>query len=537
MNIDFLDYRTLPGQNPLFLDYLYRLDAVKDYYGDAHQSLENLVARCRDLLAQGRDYPRSEMARILSAFNRQAGSGEKALANIERLKAPDSVAIVTGQQLGLFGGPAFCFYKAATAVRLAQLLEQEGIPAVPVFWLPSDDSDFDEVRSSYWLDQGGNRLAVEFSQGGFPSERMVGTIDTAQAPALLDGLKDKGLGPFAEEALERLAQTYRPGSDFRGCFARWLAEIFRDFGLVLFDSLSPGYKPLAQEAFRVARQDRKEIVEALLRRNCELEMSGYRPQVRSDDNETLLFWVNGQCRYKLVFREGVYRAKSEIIGEPSCLEDCPDRLGPNVLLRPIVQDHLFPTAAYVGGPSEIAYFSQVSAIAHRWGIRPVVVPRAGVTVIDRKAQRYMRQHQLEFGDLAAGSRLDINRRLAQGGSSGDVLSRFESWKTEVERRGAELDALMGEEDPQAAGMLRNALPKMLYQLNKVQERYVKNHEKRNEALGRHLDYLYSRLLPEASLQERAVNFNQLLAQEGDGLIREIIESIDPFARAHQLIYL
>ncbi len=540
--VDPLDYRQLSAQSSLFLDFLYSFDKVSSFYTDAHLSLERLRQRAGRLLQSGREYPRDSLTPVLEAFNRRVGAGDKAFAQIEKLRSPQAVAVVTGQQLGLFGGPSYCVYKAATAVKVAQLLEAEGISAVAIFWLPSDDSDFEEVRSSSWLNRQGKRFEVSFpAHPG--SARMVGRTSLQGIQSCLEELKQQGLpGQFSSSVLENLAQCYSPQSDFRLGFGRWLSGLFRKHGLVLFDALSPGYKQLIRPVFENALQRREEILASLEQRRQELIAAGHFAQVHVGQGETLMFWMDGDIRYKLRCEEGRYHARGDsgrsfsLEDFQALIQDCPDCIGPNVLLRPIVQDHLFPTAAYVGGPGEVSYFSQVSAISGYWGIESAVFPRSALTVVDRKAQRLLKRYDLSLSDLMKSSRLEVTRQIIESGGSSRVLEEFDRLESEVERRLEALQPLIRSEDPPVADMLRGSGHKIAHQIKKVRDRFVKNHEGRNTHLSDHLDYLYSDLLPHSKPQERVLNFNQFLALEGEGLVEALLESIDPFAHSHHVLW-
>ncbi|MEE8587271.1 MAG: bacillithiol biosynthesis cysteine-adding enzyme BshC [Acidobacteriota bacterium] len=540
--VDYLDYRRLSGQSSLFSDFLYNFEKVSRFYTDAHLSLDRLRQRARQVLEGGREYPRDQLAPILEAFNRQAGAGDKTFAQIEKLRSPETVAVVTGQQLGLFGGPSYCVYKAATVVKVAQVLEKEGIPAVPVFWMPSDDSDFEEVRSSSWLNSQCKQFQVEFPAHP-ASARMVGRTSLQGIESCLEELRRQGLpGQFSSSMLENLAECYSPERDFRLGFGSWLSALFRHQGLILFDALSPGYKQLVRPVFENALQRREDILASLKQRRQELIAAGHFAQVHVDEGETLMFWMDGDKRYKLRYEDGRYQVKGDSgrsfsLGDvQALLQDCPDCIGPNVLLRPIVQDHLFPTAVYVGGPAEISYFSQISAISGYWGIEPAVFPRTGLTVVDRKAQRLLKRYDLSLCGLLESSRLEVTRRIVDSGESARILEGFDRLESEVERRLEALQPLIRAEDPPLADMLQGSGQKIVHQIKKVHDRFVKNHENRNTHLSGHLDYLYSNLLPNSKPQERVLNFNQFLALEGEGFIGTLLESIDPFAHGHHVLW-
>ncbi len=544
MKIDCLDYRRLPGQNPLFLKYLYQFDEVSGLYplgAPAPLDIEALQRRVEVVAKKPLRFSREHLVSLLDPFNRSLGASEAAHSNIQKLRARDTIAVVTGQQLGLFGGPALAVYKAATAVRLSQILEDRGYSAVPVFWLPADDSDFMEVRSTSFYDQADRLLDIRYPSSQSDG-RMVGTIGLNRVSESLEQLQNQAQrGEFLDATLQTLGVSYRPEHDFRQAHGKWLAGLFRDHGLVLFDSLLPGYKSKLTEVFTGLLKKRSEAVQALQQRSQELTAAGFAPQVSLDDSETLLFSHEGNSRHKLVFQDGEYRTKKRKSGYSldellHRIESNPEGFGPNVLLRPILQDHLFPTAVYVGGPSEVAYFTQVSAISSLWGVEPSIFPRMCITVVDRKAQRLLKKYGLEAGELMSDDPLQAFQGLLNQGETGEVLRTFDSVQLELRSQLASLKSHIDRSDPSMAEMMVRAEDRILYHIEKLQRRFVANYRQRDEALGRHLDYLQNRLCPQGKLQERVVNFNQFLIQEGPAFIHSVIEEGQPFCPSHQVFY-
>ncbi len=544
MKVDCLDYRTLPEQNSLFLKYLYHFDEVSGFYAPgapAPLDIEALERRVEAVAKKPLRFSREHLVSLLDPFNSLLGAGEAAHRNIQKLRGRDTIAVVTGQQLGLFGGPALAIYKAATAVKLSQMLEDRGYSAVPVFWLPADDSDFMEVRSTSFYDQADRLLEIRYP-GSQSDGRMVGTIGLERISENLEQLQQQAQrAEFLDSTLQTLGASYRPEQDFRHAHGRWLTGLFRDQGLVLFDSLLPGYKSELTGVFTGLLEKRSEAIQALQQRGQELSAAGFTPQVSLEDSETLLFSLEGNSRHKLVYQDGEYRTKKRKLGYSleellHRIESNPEGFGPNVLLRPILQDHLFPTAVYVGGPSEVAYFSQVSAISSLWGIEPSIFPRMGLTVVDRKAQRLLKKYALEAGELISADPVQAVQDLLSQGETGEVLKTFESVQQELRSQLASLKSHINRSDPGMAEMVVRAEHRIIYNIEKLQRRFVANYRQRDEAVGKHLDYLQNRLCPQGQLQERVINFNQFLIQEGPAFINSIMEAGQPFCLSHQVFY-
>ena len=543
MKVQCIDYRDLPGQNSLFLDYLYHPDQMESLYPNpAHLSLDHLKARV-DSVRKSYAFPRDRLVRLLTEFNSRLNAGDEALGNIKKLSSSDTVAVVTGHQVGLFGGPAYAIYKALTAVRLSQILEKEGYSSVPVFWLASDDSDFEEVSSTSFLDQQGEVFSVAYP-GTRQNSQMAGTVSLESIEGCLKSLQETGVGgEVGRQNLAALRDAYLPVRSFREGLGAWLSKLFAPHGLILFDALSPGYKSPTGSLFEVAISERAEIVRALQDRSKALEKRGFVPQVRVQDTESLIFWTQGRDRFKLEFKDGKYagRGESSLEFDPQKLLDElnreADSFSPNVLLRPILQDLLLPTAVYVGGPSEIAYYSQVNAIGSFWDMEMSIFPRVGMTIVDRKSQRLLTKYGAKVPDVWAQTPEAIAQGIFRGTDSGDLLQKFEDLENHLKSELESLHSGIGKLDPTAAQMLRGAEAKILYQLAKTRNRFLANRQSRQSDVGRHLRYFCSRVYPRGRLQERLINFNQFLAEEGPAFLNQLLEITNPFCPSHQVIYL
>ncbi len=545
MKTECLDYRQLPGLNPLFLEYLYHYDRLESLYSSpVHLSLDALKERADSVLKDPPPFPRDQLVEVTTAFNQRVGAGEKVFQNLEKLKSPRTLAVVTGQQPGFFGGPAYTVYKALTAIRLAQMLDEEGYPAVPVFWLASDDSDFQEVRLTSFFDGNGDLFSVSYQGPQQNDSRMVGTIPLNTVEECFSRLQQEGpKGEFHEDVLQLLQETFPPAKTLSEAAGSWLSHLFRPYGLVLFDALLPEYKQGVGSLFARAIENRQEIVQALKGRAEVLREKGFDSQVRVQDSESFLFWTEDEKRYKLEYEGERFRKKaldSPKLSERDLLRELDqqaEKFAPNVLLRPIVQDHLFPTVAYVGGPSEVAYFAQVSAISRFWDKEMAVFPRVGVTLVDRKAQRLLRKYGLKVLDVLQLTPQEISRRIVKGKDPENILERLEHVQEELQSELGALKDDIAKIDPTVAEMLGGTEKKVLYQIEKVQKRFVANHRDQEATFGQHLDYLCSHLFPNGKLQERVISFNQFVSEEGPDLVDRVMNVIDPFCPSHQVIYL
>ncbi len=538
-----LPFSILPGQNPLFIDFAHHFPRVRDFFHPPpleDSAIEHRLDRAR----RSYQISRGPFSAALTAYNRTLCGGPLLDQHLKSFQSEDCVAVVTGQEVGLFGGPSFTVYKAATAIRLAAQLREQGVQAVPVFWLASNDSDFEEIRRSHFVDSNHDLLSVTFPDAPEDPYQMAGTVELSSIRECLDQLRS-GVrsSPFADSVLDRLTQDYHPSGTFRKGFARWISRLFREYGLIVFDPLMGGYGSLLSHFFEIAVTKREPLIETLLERNCRIDEAGYEPQVWIDSSESLLFLLDGSRRYKLIWRNGRYHAKerpSLSFSTAELLELArqePHRMGVNVLLRPILQDYLFPTAFYVGGPSEIAYFAQLNAIADHWELEPVILPRAGFTIVNSRDQRYLRRHHIQPLDVLQKPMDTLTEIVLRETRQGQTLEQIDSVAGELRGKLVELQELIHGSDPTVSAMLDKTRDKMLYQLEKVKARFIANHRRTAPSLRKHVDHLLTHLRPMNTPQERVLNFNHFLMDLGPGFLPEITDLIDPFCFSHRLVQL
>jgi bacillithiol biosynthesis cysteine-adding enzyme BshC len=501
-----------------------------------------MKARAETVLAQER-LPRHLLVESLKAS--YAGLGlDGPEDQLQKLGKPDTVAVVTGQQVGLFGGPALTIFKAATAVSAARYLSDAGIPAVPVFWLASNDSDFEEVRKTHFVNRSGELLGLEVPDLRPREEQMAGTVPLQSVSQCFDLLSSPEQGfDISESVLRLLKDAYSPTSDFRSGFGALLATLFRGEGLVLFDPLSSldGSRMTSFLAPVIDRRD--ELVEASFERAEEIQRRGFAPQVKIGETETFLFWQDGKYRYKLDYQSGKFRAR----GLPSVhftgvellkqIEAGEAKVSPSALLRPVLQEYLFPAAYAVTGPAETSYYAQVGSLAKFWNLELSALPRSGFTLVDRKCQRLLERYGLDPCDVMQPDSRSLLEKILLQEEEGDTLDRMSDATDQVRGHLERLRLHLSIHDHSIVDMLETSEKKILYQLQKVRNRFILNSTRRREDLARHVKNLENRLIPKGKSQERVINFSYFLSEGGPETIKTLLEAIEPFRPAHRIFHL
>lgn len=513
----------LPHTTRLFEDFSYHFDRVSRFYGHSPHFSNSIPEAMTELR-----YPDDRRAALVEAL-RQQNPDSPSLRNLAR---PGTVAVVTGQQVGLFSGPCYTIYKALTAVRIAGWLCDQGIRAVPVFWLATEDHDFAEVDHG-WVFGADHRPVLLRASATPAPQQPVGGIRLGDVP--LDALRRTlSSFPFGDEIGERVAQAYTPGRPMGIAFRELVRGLLHQYDLLYLDPLEEPVRKLAAPLLREAVQKAPELKSQLLERDAALRDAGYHTQVHLEPQTSLVFLLDGGRRITLRSQNGDYLSKD---GRYSTAElmDRADRLSPNALLRPVMQDYLLPTVAYVGGPAELAYFAQAQAIYRELlGHMPVVAHRAGFTLLDGRAKKLIERYGLDWPAIYEGQdaiREHIARRLVPPHLQ-DAAARVQfEVNAALDRYSGELSQF----DPTLAAALSNSRQKIVYQLSKLERKSAREAIRRNERAQRDGAFLANLLYPNKHLQERLYTILPFLAKHGPGLIDTIYHSIQLDCPDHQIL--
>jgi bacillithiol biosynthesis cysteine-adding enzyme BshC len=513
----------LPHTSKLFADLVYDFDRVRDLYPWRPNDLK-AVAEASSFAFP--DERRAAIVRALTPLNRGNPS-------LEKLGQPGVTAIVTGQQVGLFSGPAYTIYKALTAIKIARELDARGRAAVPVFWLATEDHDLAEVDHAWVF--GADHRPVRLHADGPANNgtRPVGgvvpeNVPTAELRAALDGL------PFSDEAVALIERAYRPGQSMGSAFAGAIRELFAPYGLLLIDPMDTGVRSVAAPFMSAAVERMPELVEALRIRSGELTSRGYHAQVLVDKQTSLAFLLEEGHRIGLKHSGGQFVAHHRKWTAAELAAHAAE-LSPNALLRPVLQDYLLPTAAYVGGPAELAYLAQSQVLYEKLlGRQPVAFPRAGFTLIDERAAKRMRRYGLNLTSLLTDDQTlqtTMSAQLVPPELRDSLASTERTVATALDSLSAEL----GRFDVSLNGALSTSRRKIEYQLGKIGRKtasQIMARDAQAEADARSLSGL---VYPEKHLQERLYSIVPFLAKFGPGLIGDLYAHVQLSSPDHRVI--
>jgi bacillithiol biosynthesis cysteine-adding enzyme BshC len=455
------------------------------------------------------------------------------------------VVVITGQQAGLFTGPLYTVFKALTVIKLAEHLRAQGLNVVPMFWVAAEDHDFEEVNHTRLLNREGQLVTITYA-GCSPKEgKPVGDVKLNEKISdnideMIAALPES---EFMPRLVEDLRDSYKAGANFADAFGAMMIKMFGKFGVILINPLDDRLKAVAGEIYARAMSNAPEFASRLVNASAQLEASGYHAQVYANAEAAPLFMLDEGRRTAMTRRDDgrfYLKGSEKSFGSAELLETirrCPSCFSPNVTLRPIVQDFLLPTLAYIGGPAEIAYFAQLRpnyGLLNR--VDPVALPRASFTLVEKRLARTMSKYDIEFAGLFAGFE-EVMKTVVERSLDHNTATVFDetekAFNDQLERLNASLTAV----DPTLADALKGGREKILYQLHNLRTRFIHNRGKRDETAKQQIERLFAALYPNKNLQEREINVFYFLARYGYELIDRIYDEVEVGLRNHKLVNL
>jgi bacillithiol biosynthesis cysteine-adding enzyme BshC len=534
-----IDTRRFPWIRRLATDYAFDPGRLSDFF-TGHPAEPNdwsaAIAR-----AQRQPRQRAALADLIQAQQRTRGVPDEALAASATLRDPESVAIVTGQQAGLFGGPLFTLLKALTALRLAEdVRTRHRIPAVAVFWIDGEDHDWAEVRSCGLLDAD---LAFRATDAGTPGGADVSPVARVRLdPGISEAIETLAatLPPteFTNDLLDGLRRAYQPGVGMADAFGRWLDAVLGPRGLVVYDAADPAAKPLAAATFAREVETAGETSRLAREAGARLEALGYHAQATPPEGSLALFHLNDSRDPIRAAGEGRFTIGDRSVSRADLLaliQRSPAEFSPSVLLRPIVQDTIFPTACYVSGPSELAYLGQLKQVYRLFGVpMPLIAQRATATIVDSNTMRFLARHDFPLESLRPRDEAALNELLGSQ-LPPDVDRELEQLPRVLDEHLARLATAVTSVDATLEGAVRSTLGRMQDDVKKLQGKIIHAAKKKDETLRRQFHHAQAQAFPEGEPQERALGFVYFLNKYGPVLIDRLSDVLPGAPGTHYVV--
>ncbi len=536
-----LPFAQIPHTTHLFTDFLAYTPQVQPFYPHSPHFSEWLKEEASAI--QYDSSRRERVSSILERQNRSWDASPQTLANLDRLRK-GAGAVVTGQQVGLFGGPMFAIYKALTAVKLAEEATKAGVDAVPVFWLATSDHDLAEVNHVAFPGPDGALQTITTTSHDVPAAPVSAV---RLGDEILPAVKQAATLLGESDATRILRESYRPGETLGTAYARLYARLFADWGVILLDASDPDLHRVAEPIYRSAIENASALNAALLARGGALEAAGYHQQVKVAPSTVLLFTMKdgartpvhrlagGDAEFVIGHEDGAEKiSKDALLVRISA---APEQFSPNVLLRPVVQDYLLPTLAYSGGAAEAAYFSQAGAVYDVvLGRVTPIVPRFSATIVEPKIQRLLERHGITVRDVLHGPEA-LRQELAARSLPGDLQAAFDAADKSLENNLATIREKLEKLDRTLVEAAQTASSKMRYQLDRLYTQAARAELQKGEVVSRHAETLTQALFPGKGLQERAIGGAYFLARYGFDFLHQLHDAIQLDCHDHQILEL
>jgi bacillithiol biosynthesis cysteine-adding enzyme BshC len=537
-----LDIQDLPGVSSLIRDYHADFSRLAPFYAWNPRDPAAWSAQADRCL--GRTYPRAPLCAALLRQNLAWGAPPAVTERIGALAAPGALAVLTGQQTTLFGGPLYTLYKALTVVAVAARQEQElGRPVVPVFWMASEDHDIAEADHVHLLDRAGLVQSVRHQAWAEPRGAIPATLRLG--PAIHETLERvwEFLPPseFLDDLRLALAAAYRPERTLADAFARWLMHLLGATGLILADATDPALKRLAAPVFARELDEAPWSAQAILTVSQALRRHGYPVQIEARPDAVNCFLLRDGRRALVRDSGGIaIRDTGERLAPETwrtLLDAEPEALSPNVALRPIVQDTLFPTLAYVGGPGELTYFAQLKPLYDRFDVpMPLLLPRATLTLLEPRIAQLMARFHLRLADLVLEPE-QLASRLLRDQLPPDVAAAVAQARADVDLALRPVKDALARVDPTLLATVGQAAGHIKGHLEQLERKAVQAVKRREAEMRQQLQRTREALMPGGRPQERVFPALPFLAKYGPGVLAQIRAAIDGPGWQHLILTL
>lgn len=539
-------------RNKLYMDYIFDFQKLGDYFNHDYREIKSYKKRMAEIEKSYDDDQRKGVVEILNDYNSRLGAGRKTLDNIRKLGESGTAIVIGGQQPGLFTGPLFIIYKIITILKLSSLLNKEtGISTVPCFWNASDDSSIRQVDSvrliadelkKVKIDTSNIKENTRFSNIYIEREKYTKAIEDIRSLLAETDFSGEVLGLLKGSIADKYTDPLDGNRiNLPELFSDIILKLFSEYGIVLIDPSDERLKKMGGGFLKKDLEKSASIKEMVNTRGDKLERAGYHRQL-DIKQDTLNHFLNvagirekieclPEMDYKV--RDKIY-SKKELIG---VYGDDPGLFSWNVVMRPVIQDTLFPVLATVCGPGEVSYFAQISGVYGLMDVRlPVIYPRFSATIIERNIEKIINKFKSIDKLLETNREQAIKRSLDDSGEisvedlAGDLEKKLEGVIKDFEKEVSRTNLSVGN----SSDRIKRNIKK---EVSVLKGKIYSELKKRNQWLEDALNRFYLSLFPGEGLQEREVNFFYYANKYGLGIIDGLYDSFSPFDFQHKLLFL
>lgn len=540
----FVNYSDIPGHQNLFLDYLYEFEKVSRFYKNNFRNKDGYLNIFKTI-SEKNTTDRENLVKIITDQYSGAGLSEKTAYNLELLKSKKTLAVVTGQQLGVAGGPLYTLYKIITAIKLSNHLSEryDEYKFVPIFWLEGDDHDFNEIRYINLINDKNELQKFEYDSD-VSEEDDRGSVGFLKINESIDSFFEQIKNSirnteFTPGILSEITEIYSKGKSLKQAFRELVFWLFDKYGLIIFDPQDRDIKTLMKPVFKKELANYRQHTEKLVSVSAKLD-DDYHAQVKirpvnlfysTDGGRFLIDPVDNEFRLRKKRKKFSYE---ELI---NLIETEPENFSANVLLRPICQDYILPTAFYIGGPSEVAYFAQVTPLYDFFKIAvPVIYPRSSVSLVEKNVASVINKYSLKINQVFWEPEA-LKEYVLSTLSSITIDGIFNDAENKINVILDQLKENLFEFDKTISDTSTKYRLKILNYLLELKGKAISVQKTKHETTLRQVDKISSTLFPNSVLQERELNFIYFVNKYGMDILDKLMDEIEINKFEHQVINL
>lgn len=493
-----------------------------------------------------RQFNRKDLVKVLQHLNRDWHAPTQTMENIERLKDENSVVVIGGQQAGLLTGPMYTIHKIISILQLAKQQEEKlNIPVIPVFWIAGEDHDYDEINHIYLSDD--VRLKKHQLYQPIEGKPSISNIpkDNDQIKKWLDGV----LGSleetlFTKNVSKQLYLALEKSNNYVDFFSHIIFTLFEEEGIVLMDSAHPEIRQLEKSHFTKMIENQETIASTVYETKQELEQAGFPIMMDTELNSGHLFYEYQNERLLLErTEEGYWTDKADMLHLTTeelvqVVQETPERLSNNVVTRPLMQESLFPTLAFVGGNGEIAYWSTLKGAFHCLGMNmPPVIPRLSFTLSNTKVKKTLDKLNLNYEAVLSGetAHKKVNWLKAQTNPPIDLL--VHEVQQAIDLNHEPLRALAHQIQADVGQLADANLLRIQREIEFLKQKMSTALESKYAQQIHAFNFVQNVLYPGNHLQERSWNIVEWINQHGSQFISDLCKETYSFEAQHYLIEL
>jgi bacillithiol biosynthesis cysteine-adding enzyme BshC len=538
--LQILDYsfEHLPFST-LYKSYVGDFQQLDDYYKTNPFDAEEIARKIEAFQFRG---DRSEIVDILTPFNQQFGAHQIALDNIQRFKNKEALAVVTGQQLGIYGGSLYTIFKTISVIHLANKMEKQyDRPVIPVFWLADEDHDYDEVRDLNVFNSSDEVEHLELP----PENGQLSPVAEMSVPQQIEQMRSNLRESlyntdFSGELWELLDNSFEPGNTFLKSFGLFISNLFSKHGLVLAGSNNPRVKKMTGKYLKKSISSADQVRQALEDQTEQLNDEFHQQVKLYDSNLFYLDEKNG--RAKISRNETGWEIdagrgwKTEQLVEE--IEAKPENFSPNVFLRPILQDALLPTIGYVAGPGETAYYGQMKKMYSCFDLEMhIIFPRLSATIVEPAIDRILNELPFEFHEYDKRIE-DLESDYVDRTEQHDIEAIFKDWKEKIQQLAGPKKEEIADIDTTLEGAVEKSTSVYFGELDKLKGKVYRAVKKQDEIQLKRIRRIKTNLFPSDTLQERVIAAIFYMNKYGVDIWDRLLDSLDEDEEfdQHKLIY-